>query len=251
MPPARISAASAGATTSPASTPMIDASRPIANVSISTEFRICPRDAPSTRSNANSLVRCATVTVNVLKIKKPPTSSATPAKISSAIRMKPSALGEVLRLLLGGLLARAHEEVASELACDTAALTVSGVLPAGRDRDRVVAVVPGHALRLGQRHRDHLRAAEAVLAADRRDAGHRVLLGRRAAGDGRLVADLEVELLRRAAVERDLVGRRGRRALLVVQDLEDRSPCSQRRSASAGPGRRSPRPACRAACRRS
>jgi hypothetical protein len=36
-------------------------------------------------------VRWATVTVNVLKIRKPPTSSATAAKTSSAVRMKPSA----------------------------------------------------------------------------------------------------------------------------------------------------------------
>ena len=64
---------------------------PTANVSISTERRICARDAPSTRSSANSFVRWATVTVNVLKIRKPPTSSATPANTSSAMRMKPSA----------------------------------------------------------------------------------------------------------------------------------------------------------------
>ncbi len=70
---------------------MIDAIRPTANVSISTERSTCARDAPSTRSSANSLVRCATVTVKVLKIKKPPTSSATPAKINSAMRMNPSA----------------------------------------------------------------------------------------------------------------------------------------------------------------
>ena len=138
IPAARIRAASAGATTSPASTPRIEASRPIANVSISTEFRTCRREAPSTRSSANSLVRWATVTVNVLKIKKPPTSNATPAKISSAIRMKPSALGEVLRLLLGGLLARAHEEVAPEFLRDRGLDRVR-VLAAGRDRDRVVA----------------------------------------------------------------------------------------------------------------
>ena len=73
-----------------------------------------PREAPSTRSSANSFVRCATVTVNVLKIRKPPTSSATAANTSSAVRMKPSASREVLRLLLGRLLARAHEEVAPE-----------------------------------------------------------------------------------------------------------------------------------------
>ena len=65
--------------------------QPTTNVSISTERRTCAREAPSTRSSANSFVRCATVTVNVLKIRKPPTSSATAAKTSSAVRMKPSA----------------------------------------------------------------------------------------------------------------------------------------------------------------
>ena len=43
------------------------------------------------RNSANSRVRWATVTENVLKIRKPPTSSATPAKTSSAVRMKPRA----------------------------------------------------------------------------------------------------------------------------------------------------------------
>ena len=84
-------AASPGASPMPTSTPSTDASTPTANVSISTERRTCARDAPSTRSSANSFVRCATVTVNVLKIKKPPTSSATAANTSSAVRMKPSA----------------------------------------------------------------------------------------------------------------------------------------------------------------
>ncbi len=91
MPPAFRIAASAGATPRPTSTPITEASSPTANVSTSTERITCRREAPSTRSSANSFVRCATVTVNVLKIRKPPTSSATPAKTSSAIRMKPSA----------------------------------------------------------------------------------------------------------------------------------------------------------------
>ncbi len=43
------------------------------------------------RNSANSRVRCATVTVKVLKMRKLPTSSATPANTSSAVRMKPSA----------------------------------------------------------------------------------------------------------------------------------------------------------------
>ena len=64
---------------------------PMMTVSIITERRTCWREAPSVRRSANSRVRCATVTENVLKIRKAPTSSATPAKTSSAVRMKPSA----------------------------------------------------------------------------------------------------------------------------------------------------------------
>ena len=56
-----------------------------------TERSTCRREAPSVRSSANSRVRWATVTVKVLKMRKPPTSSATPANTSSAVRMKPSA----------------------------------------------------------------------------------------------------------------------------------------------------------------
>jgi hypothetical protein len=71
--------------------PASDASRPIATVSTSTELRICRCDAPSVRSIANSFDRWATVTLKVLKIRNEPTSSATPANTSSAVRMKPSA----------------------------------------------------------------------------------------------------------------------------------------------------------------
>ena len=71
--------------------PISEASTPITNVSASTERSTWPREAPSVRSSANSFVRWATVTENVLKIRKLPTSSATAANTSSAVRMKPSA----------------------------------------------------------------------------------------------------------------------------------------------------------------
>ena len=90
-PNAPNSARSAGAITSPARMPRIDAPRPITNDSAMTEFSTWRREAPSVRNRANSRVRWATVTVNVLKIRKLPTSSATPANTSSAVRMKPSA----------------------------------------------------------------------------------------------------------------------------------------------------------------
>ena len=71
--------------------PTIDATSPITTDSAITELRICRRDAPSVRNSANSRERCATVTAKVLKIRKPPTSTATAANTSSAVRMKPSA----------------------------------------------------------------------------------------------------------------------------------------------------------------
>ena len=71
--------------------PTIDAPTPMTTDSAITEPITCRREAPSVRNSANSRVRWATVTENVLKIRKPPTSSATPAKTSSAVRMKPRA----------------------------------------------------------------------------------------------------------------------------------------------------------------
>ena len=70
--------------------PTIEAARPITAASTTTELSTWRRDAPSVRSSANSRERWATVTANVLKIRKPPTSTATPAKTSRAILMKPS-----------------------------------------------------------------------------------------------------------------------------------------------------------------
>ena len=91
MPNEDSSAARPGASASPHAMPISEASTPITNVSASTERSTWPREAPSVRSSANSFVRWATVTLKVLKIRKLPTSSATAAKTSSAVRMKPSA----------------------------------------------------------------------------------------------------------------------------------------------------------------
>ncbi len=73
----------------PSATPTAAAPRPIAAASRMTLARIWRREAPRVRSIANSRVRWATVIENVLKIRKAPTNSATPAKISSAVLMKP------------------------------------------------------------------------------------------------------------------------------------------------------------------
>ena len=91
MPKDDSSARRPGATSRPTAMPSTEATIPMASVSAITERRIWGREAPSVRSSANSLERCATVTENVLKIRKPPTSTATAANTSSAVRMKPSA----------------------------------------------------------------------------------------------------------------------------------------------------------------
>ena len=92
IPKAFSSAARPGASAIPTSTPSTEATTPTASVSISIERRTWRRDAPSTRSSASSFVRWATVTENVLKIRKPPTSSATAANTSRPVRRNPRAL---------------------------------------------------------------------------------------------------------------------------------------------------------------
>ena len=67
--------------------PITEATRPITKPSRRTERMTCLREAPSVRSVANSRVRWATVIDRVLKITKPPTSSAMPAKPSSTLRI--------------------------------------------------------------------------------------------------------------------------------------------------------------------
>ena len=66
----------------PAASPMTEASRPMTTASISTEPITCRRLAPIARISASSRVRCATMIENVLRIRKMPTNSATPAKPS-------------------------------------------------------------------------------------------------------------------------------------------------------------------------
>ena len=46
-------------------------------------------EAPIVRSSPNSVVRCATVIENVLKMMKPPTNSAMPANASNGVLRKP------------------------------------------------------------------------------------------------------------------------------------------------------------------
>ena len=80
------------ATATPAASPISDAMMPTTTASSSTEPSTCRLLAPSARIRPFSLVRCATVMENVLKIMKAPTSSATTAKISRKVLKNDSTL---------------------------------------------------------------------------------------------------------------------------------------------------------------
>ena len=84
--------ASSAPTPTPAPSPRTEASTPITTASTSTEPIICRRLAPTARIRASSLVRCAMMIENVLRIRKTPTNSATPAKPSRMLLKKPSAV---------------------------------------------------------------------------------------------------------------------------------------------------------------
>ena len=90
------SALSPIAATTPSPSPISEAVKPVIAASPTTERNTCRRLAPTTRSSASSRVRWPTVMENVLKIVKPPTNSAMPAKISSAVEMNESWLSIAL-----------------------------------------------------------------------------------------------------------------------------------------------------------
>ena len=64
--------------------PVIEATAAVTKASSMTLVRICRRLAPSVRSIAISRMRWATVIENMLKIRKAPTSTATPPNANSA-----------------------------------------------------------------------------------------------------------------------------------------------------------------------
>ena len=72
----------------PSKMPRIDAIRPTISASSITERSTWPREAPIVRSSANSLVRCATVIENVLKMMNAPTNTAIPANTRSRMLRK-------------------------------------------------------------------------------------------------------------------------------------------------------------------
>ena len=109
-----------GASSRPPTMPSTEAMKPMISVSNTTDVRICRREAPSVRRSANSFDRCATVTANVLKIRKPPTNTAMPANTSSAMVRKPERLVDVAGRLLRLLLAGAHDRGVAERLRDRA-----------------------------------------------------------------------------------------------------------------------------------
>ena len=139
------SAARPGASARPAAMPSSDASTPITNVSASTERSTWPREAPSVRSSANSFVRCATVTLKVLKIRKRADEQRHRGEHEQRRADEAERVREVLRLLLGLLLAGAHGELPPQLARDRGLELLRRRPARGGDGDVVVAVVAGHA----------------------------------------------------------------------------------------------------------
>ena len=73
----------------PPAIPRIEASTPTSAASTRTAVSTWREEAPRVRSIANSRVRWATVIENVLKIRKAPTKTATPAKTRRAVERKP------------------------------------------------------------------------------------------------------------------------------------------------------------------
>ena len=76
------------ASSTPSARPVVEPSSPSTNASSSTDQVTCRFEAPSARSSASSRLRCATRIENVLTIRKAPTTSAMPAKISRNVVRK-------------------------------------------------------------------------------------------------------------------------------------------------------------------
>lgn len=82
---------SSWATPMPSTRPTVAPTSPMTSASTMTDRVTCRRSAPSARNRAISWLRWATRIENVLRIRKTPTNSAMPAKISRKVVKKPSA----------------------------------------------------------------------------------------------------------------------------------------------------------------
>ena len=76
------------ASSTPRPSPSVEPTSPTTSASSSTERVTCRFDAPSARSRASSRLRWATRIENVLTIRKAPTTSEMPAKMSRKVRRK-------------------------------------------------------------------------------------------------------------------------------------------------------------------
>ena len=195
--------------------PIAEATIPMASASPVTDERICRRDAPIARSSADSRVRWATRIENVLWMLNVATMRAMPANASRMIWKKPrkslsmsaccSAVSSVLRQRLDPRRHQLRDLVAQGLGADA-------VLGGDEHGGDAVGPVGQQVASRVEREGRVGRRAEAVDVAERGDADDRDLdrVGRE---DGGAVADGEVAVLGRAAVDDDLV-RRGRGAAL-------------------------------------
>ncbi len=198
----------------PARRPSADAIKPVTNASTTTDVMTCRRLAPTARSSAISLVRCATMIENVLKMMNAPTNSAMNANTSSAVRKNPSASCNCFAC-------------SSATSDDLTASTPFGsadwmldrrsgtdVAVVGDDVDLVeLPVLVEHLLRGRRVERGERRTRQVVGLAEAQRAGDRELLRRSLEQDRDRVADGEVVLLGRRRVDGDLRGA-GRRVAL-------------------------------------
>ena len=212
MPSALKSALIAFAKPSPARMPTTEPIRPIVSASSSTELSTWRRVAPSVRSSASSRERCATVIENVLKIRNAPTRTAMNANASRPVVRKESpsrmsspslsaSCAAVRTCAVGG-----SSDAISRLrsVCETPArpaTNAKSTLP--RLSNSVCAV--------GEVEDDERRPAEPGRLADGGEADELEGALRRRRGDRDLVAELEVLLVGRRGVERDLVVARSAR----------------------------------------
>ena len=168
---------------SPATTPRAEPSAPMIVASSSIPVSTCPRVAPSVRSSPSSRMRWATVIANVLKIRKLPTSSATPPDDEQHDAEERQVVLDVLRLALGRLRPRLDEVARRQRGVDAARQLARRDAVVGLDGDAVEAVLLLHQpLCLGQRQLGGARPARGRVP-EPLDAGDPVRLDAGGAGD--------------------------------------------------------------------
>ena len=175
------------------------------SVSMSTERRICLRDAPSVRSVASSRVRCATVIEIVLKITNEPTNSEIPANTSSNTLMIRIPLSRSLEASFTACFGRLDLERGREQRRDRPGEAGLGDARPGGGRDRRrAACLPRIAWAVVEVERGQRDEAAEVAAAELADARDPVPAHRAFALRADRVADAVAVPLGRALVDDDL-----------------------------------------------